>query len=392
MGRNRAERRDLLVRPRQTARVSRRRVMQLGVGMAAGASLGPWILRSARASSGELNIAMWSDYLPEAFLKSFEADTGIKVNHTKIGSNEQLLEIVKASGGEGFDLVSPTNIRAPQWLPLDLLQPFDMDKVDTGSINGSMLRMGERDWNFDNKGTHWLPHIWGTEGIAWRTDKWAPVGDAPSFGDIWKPEAKGAAMGRPHSMMLGAGLYMQRIELLARGDVWRAYDDEDSMRAVWDKIAKFCIERKANIKLFWDDSETQKRAFREEGVIVGQTWDGPPLSMKAAGEPITYQSPREGALAWVDGISLSARAENIDQVYEFIAYAMVPRNAGRVLDVHGYNSAAVGAHAYASERYLKNYYEAYPAISLAHLNPWPQEPQWYADLRTEYVNKFLATA
>ena len=27
---------------------------------------------------------------------------------------------------------------------------------------------------FGGKGSHWLPMIWGTEGVAWRTDQWSP--------------------------------------------------------------------------------------------------------------------------------------------------------------------------------------------------------------------------
>ena len=35
--------------------------------------------KSALASSGEINILMWSDYLPEKFISDFEGETGIKV-------------------------------------------------------------------------------------------------------------------------------------------------------------------------------------------------------------------------------------------------------------------------------------------------------------------------
>jgi spermidine/putrescine transport system substrate-binding protein len=28
-----------------------------------------------------------------------------------------------------------------------------------------------------------------------------------------------------------------------------------------------------------------------EGVVVGQTWDGPPLALKTEGEPVMYRAP-----------------------------------------------------------------------------------------------------
>jgi spermidine/putrescine transport system substrate-binding protein len=117
---------------------------------------------------------MWSDYLPPSFTSAFEEETGIKINFTGIGSNEELINRLRATQGEGYDICSPTNDRAPQWAELELLQPIDYGKVPLDRVNDAMAKIGERDWNFGGQGSHWLPHIWGTEGIGWRTDLWNP--------------------------------------------------------------------------------------------------------------------------------------------------------------------------------------------------------------------------
>jgi spermidine/putrescine transport system substrate-binding protein len=281
-------------------------------------------------------------------------------------------------------------MRSPQWIELGLLQPFDYGRIpNLDNVNPAMLRVGDEEWNFDGKGSHWLPHIWGTEAVAWRTDLYAPPGGIPSYGNIWDPEVRGKTMIRPHSGMLGAGLYLETTGELQPGDMRRAYSDEETMRAIWEKVTAFCIENKAQIKLFWNDADSQKNGFLNDGVVVGQTWDGPPLSMKSEGQPVTYQAPREGALAWVDGMSLSAAAENLDQVYAFLEFCFRPEPAGRAIDEHGYNSAVLGADQYAGPQYKQNFAEAYPGDALANLWPWPREPQWYADIRTEYRNRFV---
>jgi spermidine/putrescine transport system substrate-binding protein len=161
------------------------------------------------------------------------------------------------------------------------------------------------------------------------------------------------------------------------------------MRPIWQKITDFCIARKSQIKLFWNDTDSQKNGFLNDGVIVGQTWDGPVLAMKSAGEPVTYQAPKEGAMAWVDSIAMSAAATNIDEAYALIDYVFQPDVAGESINIHGYNSAILGADKYTDENYKRNFAEAYPGDALANLNPWPAEPQWYADVRTEYRNKFV---
>ncbi len=369
---------------------SRRQFIKSSAALSAVAT-GPWVISSkALASSGELNVLMWSDYLPDDFLEQLASETGITVNYTGIGSNEEIINKMKATKGKGFDICSPTNVRSGQWVDLDLLQPWDYDRISNiGNANPAMLSVGGREWNFGDAGSHWLPHIWGTEAISWRTDLYSPPGGDPSYGNIWDGSAEGNTMVRPHSGMLGAGLYMETIGELEPGDVWRAYESESVMRPIWEKITNFCIANKSQIKLFWNDADSQKNGFLNDGVLVGQTWDGPPLAMKTDGEPVHYQAPVEGALAWVDGMSLSKAAANIDQAYAFVEFCFQREPAGRAIDTHGYNSAVIGADAFAGDSYKKNFSEAYPGTSLANLNPWPAEPQWYADVRTEYRNKFV---
>ncbi len=87
-------------------------------------------------------------------------------------------------------------------------------------------------------------------------------------------------------------------------------------------------------------------------------------------------------------------------VYEFLTYCFTPEVGGRSIDGgkddswggkgHGYNSAVLGADKFASDNYGKVFSSVYPGESLSNLWPWPKEPQWYADVRTEYVNKFNA--
>jgi spermidine/putrescine transport system substrate-binding protein len=153
--------------------ISRRGVVKGSAAAGAVALFAPAYVKNALSSSGELNVMFWSDELPEDLLKSFTDKTGIKVNFTGFGSNEELLNKMKSTKGEGFDLISPTLNRVPQWKELGVTQAWDLKKIPVDRLNPAMLKAGEI-WNLDGKGQHWLPHVWGTEGISWRTDKWQP--------------------------------------------------------------------------------------------------------------------------------------------------------------------------------------------------------------------------
>jgi spermidine/putrescine transport system substrate-binding protein len=61
-----------------------------------------------------------------------------------------------------------------------------------------------------------------------------------------------------------------------------------------------------------------------------------------------------------------------------------------VAEGSGYNPTIVGADALLSDVAKKNFQEAFPGDALANLWPWPAEPTWYAEIRSQYVDKFKA--
>ena len=368
------------------AKVTRRSVLKGAAATGAAAAISPWYIPNAFAAP-VVNVLMWGEYLPDSVVADFKAATGITVNHTKIGDNGEIISKMKAGGGAGYDLASPTNMRALQWADLGVLAPFDMNRINTSAVNPGMLAVGERDWNFGGNGSHWVPQLWGTESISWRTDKWQPDG-LPSFGDIWEPNPgiDGAfMMGRTYSMMTGCGIWMHHQ---GKMDFWSSYSDEDTMRSNWETITDYCISKKGNLVKFWSGADPQKQGFTSDGVVVGQTWDGPIAAMMKAGEPVAYQTTDEGALAWIDGITLSAKAENIDEAYELINYSFTPEVGGKTVNEIGYNSAVNGASDHYSAETKALAKAIYPGDTSTKLNPWPPEPPWYADARAEYANKF----
>ena len=370
----------------KAAKVSRRSVLKGAAATGAAAAIGPWYIPNAFAAP-VVNVLMWGEYLPDSVVADFKAKTGITVNHTKIGDNGEIISKMKAGGGAGYDLASPTNMRALQWADLGVLAPFDMNRINTSAVNPGMLAVGERAWNFGGKGSHWVPQLWGTESISWRTDKWQPDG-LPSFGDIWEPNPgiDGAfMMGRTYSMMTGCGIWMHHQ---GKMDFWSSYNDEDTMRKNWETITDYCISKKGNLVKFWSGADPQKQGFTSDGVVVGQTWDGPIAAMMKAGEPVAYQTTDEGALAWIDGITMSAKAENIDEAYELINYSFTPEVGGQTVNEIGYNSAVNGASDHYSDETKALAKAIYPGDTSTKLNPWPPEPPWYADARAEYANKF----
>jgi spermidine/putrescine transport system substrate-binding protein len=369
------------------AQVSRRALLRSAAAVGAVGLASPLYIKRALSSSGEINLLMWSDEFPNPVIPDFEAKTGIKVNQTPFSQNEEQINKLQATGGEGFDLCQPTRDRAPQFKDLNVLAAFDMNKLkNAGNILPSMLEGSSSVWTWDG-GLYHLPHCWGSEAISWRTDLWKGDPATLSYGSLWEEGVKGHVQGRPHSLLLGIGLWMDANGKLPSNRMLDAFKDEASFKKIYDQILPVAIEHKPWIKQFWDSADNTKSGLMENDVWIGQTWDGPALTLKKEGKPVSYQAPKEGAIAWLDGLSLIKAAKNIDQVYAFLDYLHTPQASAAVAEGSGYNPVITGADALLSDAAKKNFQEAYPGDALKNLWHRPPEPSWFGELRTQYADK-----
>jgi spermidine/putrescine transport system substrate-binding protein len=372
----------------RAAQLSRRAVLKAGLAAGAVGLSGPLYVKHALSSSGELNLLMWSDEFPDPVIPNFTKATGITVNSTPFSQNEEQINKLQATGGEGFDLCQPTRDRAPQFKELGVLAPYDMNKLkNTGNLIPSMLEGSTSLWTWDD-GLYHLPHCWGSEAISWRTDKYKGDPAALSYGSLWEEGVKGHVQGRPHSLLLGIGLWMDGNGKLPTNRMLDSFKDEDSFKKIYDVLLPFAIEHKPWIKQFWDSADNTKSGLMENDVWIGQTWDGPALTLKKEGKPVSYQAPKEGAIAWLDGLSMVKAAANVDQIYEFLNYLETPEASAAVAEGSGYNPVVTGADALLSDVAKKNFQEAYPGDALKNLWHRPAEPPWFGDLRGAYADKF----
>jgi spermidine/putrescine transport system substrate-binding protein len=190
--------------------------------------------------------------------------------------------------------------------------------------------------------------------------------------------------------MAGIGLYLDSSGKLPSNRMLDAYKDEASMRRIWDEITKFAVEHKPWVKQFWNDADAQINGFMQNDVVLGQTWDGPPIRLKKEGKPVTYMAPQEGALTWLDGLSIPVGAKNFDEIYAYINYVYDPEVNGLLANETGYNPVSVGAENHLSPESKKAFSEAYPGDALDRLWWWPPSEPWYTEIRAEYSDKFVA--
>jgi spermidine/putrescine transport system substrate-binding protein len=368
----------------------RRRLLQ-GAAATAGAALAsPFLARRAFAQDGRtVNIFAWAGYLNDDLLAKFTADTGINAVYTPYGTNDELLNQMRANNGGGFDLIWPSVDRVPNYVEFGLVQPIDEGRVQIAQVLPSAWDSSTTLGAVVDGARYQVPTDWGTEALSFDRDQMPLEFGTASYGDIWGEAAAGKATVRGHSALIGLGLWMQAEGRLPR-PLMDAFSDPDAQVEIFDVIVAEAIARKGNVIQFWSNENEAQGAFRLNGAAIGQTWDSTAAALAREGLPIGYIAPKEGALAWMEGLCMPVGAENIDEAYEFINWFLTPEVGAMYTNATQYNSTAVGSDQFLSEEAKAFFAAAYPGDALQNLWWWPIQESWYITKRNEYQDRFLS--
>jgi spermidine/putrescine transport system substrate-binding protein len=370
---------------------SRRNLLKSALYAGAALSLAPVVLPRRALGAGQVDVFAWGDYaqtFENHIIAGFEKDTGIKVNFSTYGSNDEAENKLRAAGGAGFDVIFPSVTNGPRYYPENLLQALDEGRVNVDAIIPSIYRDTVKLGGTHRGQRYVLPWDWGTEGITLDSSQ-LPLDDSEiSFGSLWQPGLANAVAFRQKSVLMGVGLYLDSIGELKTNRMLDVYATEEDARRVWEACTDFIIAHKENIGAFWNNATEATAAFTDAGCAIGQTWDTTGILLGLEVDPkYKYRAPKEGIITWVDGIAMPAGAANVDQAYEFINFILTPENGGAFSNATGYNSCVAGAEEHLAEANKQVFKEVYTEDVLNNLWWWQAETPWFAPLREQFVER-----
>ncbi len=108
------------------------------------------------------------------------------------------------------------------------------------------------------------------------------------------------------------------------------------------------------------------------------------------GKPVQYMAPKEGAFAWLDGLCRPVGSKNGAQAHEFVNAIYTAKAGAQMASNSGYNATVKGVAELLDAKSKAAFNSSYPGDVLAKLWWWPDEPTWYAGIRAEYRDKYVA--
>jgi spermidine/putrescine-binding protein len=132
----------------------------------------------------DLNVYIWTNYLPKEVIDDFQRRTGIALNVDTYDSNEAVLAKLQ-SGVADYDVVVPSDYMLKVLIPQGLVRPLDHARLPHfKNLDPRFL-----DQKFDPGNGHSVPYLWGTTGIGY--DKRKVQGPVDSWAALFDPRHAG---------------------------------------------------------------------------------------------------------------------------------------------------------------------------------------------------------
>ena len=279
---------------------------------------GAMLLAGCGKKDDTLNLFVWTEYVPQAVLDKFTAETGIKVAMETYSSNEEMTQKLFAGGGN-YDLIQPSEYTVEALIKDDYLQPLDHAKIP----NLKNLAPEFREMPFDPGNKYSVPWLSGFVGITYNAE--TVPGPVVGYSDVFTTNNAGRIVTLDDSRELVS--WAMAASGLPVNDV----TDENL-----EKIKPMLRDWMSKIKVF--DSDSPKTSLSNGDVDLGVIWSGEGALLFNQNPKFQWVLPAEGFHMFIDSLAIPKTAKNKEMAEEFINFILRPDIGKMILDEFPYYS------------------------------------------------------
>lgn len=256
----------------------------------------------------EIRVLNWQGYGTDIdwSLAAFEEATGHKVLHEYFNSEQEMLTKLRTNPG-AYDVVMINAIFVPQAIDEGLIAPVETSRIENYADIREQFAKDEM-LNRDGK-VYGVPWTWGLTSFAINTQSYETAPD--SIQAFWDADHAGRVAIRDdpiEAVQLGA---------LATGQGINEINDLDAVRA---KLAELMPQ----LRTYWS-SENDWNQFMAAGELdIATYWSGSASRSAAMGLPVQFIIPKEGAVGWLDSLTIPESSTQKEAAAQFIDWMIDP--------------------------------------------------------------------
>ncbi len=260
------------------------------------------------ALADEIRVLNWQGYGTDLdwAMTAFTEATGHTVVHEYFTSEQEMLTKLRTNPG-AYDVVLINSAFTPQAQAEGLIGPIDATKVpNLGDVDPALV--ANEDLNAGGA-LHGVPWTWGLTSFAVNSGDFP---EAPtSISVFWDPALKGRVSIRDDA------LEAVQFAALATGQNINNITDLDAVKA---KLTELMPQ----IATFWSAETDWNQNMAAGQFAVATYWSGSAARSMSEGLPVTFVVPDEGAIGWLDGLSIPATSTKQDAAHAFIDWMIDP--------------------------------------------------------------------
>jgi spermidine/putrescine-binding protein len=350
---------------------SRRQLLQGVAVSAAGLVAGEVLVAGpSDASTGKLasslNILCWEGYTDPHFAKAFTAKTGVKINSTFIGSNDEL--VTKLRGNPGlYDLITPSSDTTQLLIQAGQVQPINLAHIPNARTTFPFFRTAS---NVFVGGKHYgVPMAWGFIPLIYnpKVIKRTPT----SWSELWNPKHSGKISDWQDISMLWTTAL-----LLGYKDLYTMTDKQ--LEAVKAKL----VTQKPMLRKYWSTAAELTQLFASGEVVIGMSFGGLTVNqLRQQGYPAAEVIPREGATSWFDNWMITKTTSKVSTCEAWLNHIQSPATQVAIAKYTGYGITNTNAVHLVPATYHDSYHLSDPSF-ISKLAFWQRVPrrQSYLDI------------
>lgn len=292
---------------------------------AGAAALAVGITGAAHAEGGTIRMLTWDGYADPEWVAEFEKKTGYTVKITYVTSADEQIAKMKASGGKDYDLVAVDSASIKTFVDQKLISPLDMAKVPSfGNVLPEFQTVQTAVFDGVRYG---IPKAWGSLGLVY--DKKTFPDGPKSWSVMWDPKYKGRVISQDdanNNINLGA-------IMLGNPDPFNLKPED------FPKVKAKLSDLRGNLLTYFAGFDEGTTVFAENNVVLMFSMgELSAIALQKKGFDVGYAIPDEGALGWLDNLTLSAGAANVDGVYAWMNFFLQSRIGADMTKKYGYGS------------------------------------------------------
>lgn len=279
------------------------------IALIAGALYWPkW--KAVKYDDRTINVFVWGDILAPAVVADFEKETDIKINLSYYSSNEELIVKLKATQGQGYDLIIPSDYAVNLLAKDHLLKKLDKSKFAYWpAINPALLGH-----YFDPDNTYSLPFEWELFGFGIDQNYFKHHPTTPSWSMIFDPNVmhyKITMNNDPIEAVTFASFYL--------------YGNTDQLHPHQiQEVKQLLIRQKPRVTAYASFRGDYFLATHNVALAVASTsyiW-----RTKRLFDFVDFAIPKEGSFITIENFCIPKPSQKEDLVYQFINYLCRPQS------------------------------------------------------------------